>query len=185
MNPASILEQSDARLAPATRDDGALRAHVHGSWAAVATAWGDRADYVDARVRGRHRAPARGRGPPAGRARARARVRPRRCRAGRGGARGPGRRGGHLGRRRRDDVDRGGARAGPRARRTCRTRVLDLEEIAEPDASFDVVLCREGLMFAADPGPCGTRDPACPASGEDGRRSRSGDRASATRGSAS
>jgi SAM-dependent methyltransferase len=32
-----------------------------------------------------------------------------------------------------------------------RTRVLDLEHIEEPDASYDVVLCREGLMFAADP----------------------------------
>ena len=29
--------------------------------------------------------------------------------------------------------------------------MLDIEAIAEPDASFDVVLCREGLMFAADP----------------------------------
>ena len=32
------------------------------------------------------------------------------------------------------------------------TAVLDLEEIDRPDASFDVVLCREGLMFASDPG---------------------------------
>ena len=32
-----------------------------------------------------------------------------------------------------------------------RTRVLDLERIDEPDASYDVVLCREGLMFATDP----------------------------------
>lgn len=31
------------------------------------------------------------------------------------------------------------------------TRRLDLEQIAEPSASYDVVLCREGLMFAADP----------------------------------
>lgn len=31
------------------------------------------------------------------------------------------------------------------------TRVLDLEEIAEPDQSYDLVLCREGLMFALDP----------------------------------
>jgi SAM-dependent methyltransferase len=31
-----------------------------------------------------------------------------------------------------------------------RTRVLDLEAIDEPDACFDVVLCREGLMFAVD-----------------------------------
>jgi len=33
-----------------------------------------------------------------------------------------------------------------------RTRELDLERIDEPDASYDVVLCREGLMFALDPG---------------------------------
>jgi ubiquinone/menaquinone biosynthesis C-methylase UbiE len=31
------------------------------------------------------------------------------------------------------------------------TSVLDLEAIDEPDRSFDVVLCREGLMFATDP----------------------------------
>jgi ubiquinone/menaquinone biosynthesis C-methylase UbiE len=31
-----------------------------------------------------------------------------------------------------------------------RTRTLDIEDIDEPDASYDVVLCREGLMFAAD-----------------------------------
>ncbi len=31
------------------------------------------------------------------------------------------------------------------------TMVLDLEEIAEPDGAFDVVLCRDGLQFALDP----------------------------------
>jgi SAM-dependent methyltransferase len=31
------------------------------------------------------------------------------------------------------------------------TRVLDLEALDVPDASFDAVLCRQGLMFAADP----------------------------------
>jgi enediyne biosynthesis protein CalE5 len=31
------------------------------------------------------------------------------------------------------------------------TRVLDIEDIAEPPGSYDVVLCREGLMFAVDP----------------------------------
>lgn len=30
-------------------------------------------------------------------------------------------------------------------------RVLDLEHIDEPDGSYDIVLCREGLMFALDP----------------------------------
>jgi SAM-dependent methyltransferase len=32
-----------------------------------------------------------------------------------------------------------------------RTRVLDVEDIDEPDSSYDVVLCREGMMFALDP----------------------------------
>jgi ubiquinone/menaquinone biosynthesis C-methylase UbiE len=32
------------------------------------------------------------------------------------------------------------------------TRVLDLERIDEPDGSYDVVLCREGLMLVPDPG---------------------------------
>lgn len=31
------------------------------------------------------------------------------------------------------------------------TKVIDLESIGEPPGSFDVVLCREGLMFAVDP----------------------------------
>jgi SAM-dependent methyltransferase len=35
--------------------------------------------------------------------------------------------------------------------RNVRTRELDLEAIDEPDQSYDVVLCREGLMLAADP----------------------------------
>jgi SAM-dependent methyltransferase len=32
-----------------------------------------------------------------------------------------------------------------------RSAVRDIEAIEEPDGSFDVVLCREGLMFAVDP----------------------------------
>lgn len=32
-----------------------------------------------------------------------------------------------------------------------RAQVVDLEQIDLPDASFDIVLCREGLMFALDP----------------------------------
>src|SRR6478672_5428106 len=30
-------------------------------------------------------------------------------------------------------------------------RQLDLDHVDEPDAAYDVVLCREGLMFALDP----------------------------------
>jgi enediyne biosynthesis protein CalE5 len=35
--------------------------------------------------------------------------------------------------------------------RNASTRVLDLEHIDEPDDSYDVVLCREGLMLVPDP----------------------------------
>jgi SAM-dependent methyltransferase len=48
-------------------------------------------------------------------------------------------------------VDAAARRAAARDLRNVRTAVLDLEAIAEPDATYDVVLCREGLMFAVDP----------------------------------
>ncbi|MDX6567184.1 MAG: hypothetical protein QOE10_2846, partial [Gaiellales bacterium] len=44
------------------------------------------------------------------------------------------------------------ARAAALGLQNVRARVRDLELIDEPDGSFDVVLCREGLMFAVDPG---------------------------------
>jgi SAM-dependent methyltransferase len=43
------------------------------------------------------------------------------------------------------------ARAAARGLEHVVTRERDLEEIVEPDDAFDVVLCREGLMFASDP----------------------------------
>jgi SAM-dependent methyltransferase len=49
-------------------------------------------------------------------------------------------------------VDIARERAAARHLTNVRTEVLDLEEIAQPDRAFDVVLCREGLMFALDPG---------------------------------
>jgi SAM-dependent methyltransferase len=42
-------------------------------------------------------------------------------------------------------------RAAARGLANVRTRDLDLESIDEPDASFDAVLCREGLMLVPDP----------------------------------
>ncbi len=44
------------------------------------------------------------------------------------------------------------------------TRDLDLAKIDEPDAAYDVVFCREGLMFATDPEVRRCRDPAGAAS---------------------
>jgi ubiquinone/menaquinone biosynthesis C-methylase UbiE len=43
------------------------------------------------------------------------------------------------------------SRAGDLGLTNVRTRVLDLEDIEQPDEAYDVVLCREGLMFATDP----------------------------------
>ena len=43
------------------------------------------------------------------------------------------------------------ARAQARGLTNVRTAVLDLEQIDEPAESYDVVICREGFMFAADP----------------------------------
>jgi ubiquinone/menaquinone biosynthesis C-methylase UbiE len=43
------------------------------------------------------------------------------------------------------------ARAAERGLGNVDTLVLDIEEIDQPDAAYDVVLCREGLMFALDP----------------------------------
>jgi SAM-dependent methyltransferase len=42
-------------------------------------------------------------------------------------------------------------RAAARGLENVHSRVLDLERIDEPDCSFDVVLCREGLMLVPDP----------------------------------
>src|SRR5215210_3550 len=44
------------------------------------------------------------------------------------------------------------ARAGAAGATNVSTCVLDVERIEQPDAAYDVVLCREGLMFAPDPG---------------------------------
>ena len=43
------------------------------------------------------------------------------------------------------------ARAEARGLDNVTARQLDLDHVDEPDASYDVVLCREGLMFALDP----------------------------------
>jgi SAM-dependent methyltransferase len=43
------------------------------------------------------------------------------------------------------------ARSTAAGTRSIEVRVLDLEEIAEPDASYDVVLCQHGLQFTVEP----------------------------------
>jgi SAM-dependent methyltransferase len=48
-------------------------------------------------------------------------------------------------------VDIARHRATDRGLTNVTAKVLDLDDIDEPDASYDAVLCREGLMFAIDP----------------------------------
>ena len=150
MEAGSIVEQPDRR-APRSGTGTSCAPACTACGPPSPAAWGEHADYVDARGAGVTERDARRLAAAAGRARARARVRPgwRRARGGR--ARRARRRGRPLRRRRRDDRDRGSARRGAAGSATCSTRVLDLESIDEPDASYDVVLCREGLMFAPDP----------------------------------
>ena len=135
MEPSSIVDRQD------------VRARVHGMWAAVAPGWAEHAGAVDARTAGLAErlldlasiAPGD-------------RVLELAC--GPGGL-------GIAAARRVDGIEVvlsdvaapmvaiAASRADGLA--NVRARVLDLEEIDEPDRSFDVLLCREGLMFAADP----------------------------------
>jgi len=127
-----------------------VRERVHGMWSSVAPAWRDHADDVDARGAAvaermlRLAAPATG-----------DRVLELAC--------GPGgvgiaaaRRVGSGGRVTLSDVSEemlaiARARADAAGLANVRLRRIDFEAIDEPDAAFDVVLCREGLMFAVDP----------------------------------
>ena len=126
------------------------RQRVHGMWAAVATAWGEHADYVDQRV-----APVTSRliefvSPAAG-----DHVLELACGAGGLGLEAAARVGAQggvvLSDVAKQMTDIALERARERGLRNVSGRPLDLEAIDEPDASYDIVLCREGLMFALDP----------------------------------
>ena len=127
-----------------------IAGHLHGMWASVAGSWREHAEYVDARAALVTAQMLERTGPRPGE-----RVLELAC--GPGGA----------GLAAAELVAPGGdvvlsdvvpemtAIAAARARAleltNVRTRELDLEQIGEPDAAYDVVLCREGLMFALDP----------------------------------
>ena len=141
MEVDSVSQQPDGRE---------LRGHLHGMWASVAGGWAENADYVDERsTETTAELLARSRPQPG------ERILELAC--------GPG----GVGLAAAELVAPGGevvlsdvvpemtATAAQRADAlglgNVRIRVLDLESIDEPDASYDVVLCREGMMFAADP----------------------------------
>jgi enediyne biosynthesis protein CalE5 len=127
-----------------------FREQLHGMWAGVAESWGEHAEYVDARSASITRKMLELSAPRPGE-----RVLELACGAG------------GLGFAAAPLVAPGGevvlsdvvpemtsiaaARAETRGLSNVRTCVLDLEQIEQPDHSYDVVLCREGLMFAAEP----------------------------------
>jgi ubiquinone/menaquinone biosynthesis C-methylase UbiE len=137
--------------ASAPPDRTTRRAHLHTMWASVADAWEEHADFLEARAGDLTDAMLRATAPAPGE-----RVLELACGTGGTGLAAAGR------------VGPGGEvvlsdvvpamtaaaarRAAARGLTQVRVRELDLDELDEPDASFDVVVCREGLMFALDPG---------------------------------
>ena len=129
---------------------GELRARLHGMWAAVAGAWAEHAEYAEAR-----RAPVTDRMLDLTAPRPGEHVLELAC--------GPGGLGLAAAARVAPDgvvvqsdvvpamTEIAAARARDLGIGNVGTRVLDLEHIAEPDGSYDVVLCSEGLMFVPDP----------------------------------
>jgi SAM-dependent methyltransferase len=147
MGTNSIVEPADGRRDLAKQDS---RARLHGMWASVAGGWRTYAEYIDGRgwavtesmfeltsLRPGHRVLELACGP------------------------------GSVGLAAAERVGPGGEvvvsdvaaemtaialeRAQARGLANVSGRALDLESIEEPDGAYDVVLCREGLMFALDP----------------------------------
>ena len=127
-----------------------MRAQLHGMWAAVAPAWGEHAEYADARGVELARRMIELTDPRPGE-----RALELACGPGGLGLAAAGRLGADVDVVLSDVVAEMASIAAARARalglRNVSTRMLDVEQIDEPDASYDVVLCREGLMFATDP----------------------------------
>jgi SAM-dependent methyltransferase len=148
MEAGSIVEQSDGFMDRQAANE--LRERLHDMWSAVAGGWADHADYVDARGRSITEKMLELSWPQPGE-----RVLELAC--------GPGGVGLVVAER---VAPRGevvmsdvaaemtaiaAARADALGLGNVTTAVRDLEKIDEPDGSYDVVLCREGLMFVPDP----------------------------------
>jgi SAM-dependent methyltransferase len=128
----------------------ALRSQLHGMWASVAPAWGEYADYADTRGAAVTETLLRLSAPGPGE-----RVLELACGAGGVGiaaARLVGLTGEVVVSDVAAEMTRIAAeRAAALGLGNVRPLTLDLDDLAQPDQSWDVVLCREGLMFALDP----------------------------------
>lgn len=132
------------------RPNDAVREAVHGMWAGVAGQWGDHADGVDHRTRHQAEWLLAKAGVSPGQ-----RVLELAC-----GPGGPGLAAAEvvgsdgevvLSDQAQTMVAVAAARAAARGLTNVSTAVLDLEAVDQPDASYDAVLCRDGLMFALEP----------------------------------
>jgi SAM-dependent methyltransferase len=144
MQAPSIAASADAQEPGLAGRGGPDRTHFHAMWGSVAGGWAEHSDYVDARGADVTAAMLELAAPHPGE-----RVLELACGGGGVGL---------------AAADRGCdvvlsdvapemvAIAAKRAAGRASTLVLDLEEIAQPDDSYDVVLCREGLMLTPDPG---------------------------------
>jgi ubiquinone/menaquinone biosynthesis C-methylase UbiE len=131
-----------------------VRAHVHEMWAAVAPSWGEHAEYTDLRHAAVTALLLDLAQPQPGE-----RVLELACGAG-GLGMAAAERVGANGEVVLSDVaaemtEIASARAAARGLVNVRSRVLDLEDIDEPDGVYDIVLCRDGLQFAIDPARAG------------------------------
>jgi SAM-dependent methyltransferase len=150
MEARTTTERPDGRSVSEGGGGDDLRTHLHGMWAAVAPAWAEHAAYADTRGAEAAERMLELTMPGPGE-----RVLELAC--------GPG----GLGLAAAARVAPGGtvvlsdvaaemtaiaaARADALGLTNVSTCVLDLESIEQPDGAYDVVLCREGLMFATDP----------------------------------
>src|SRR5512132_757443 len=124
-----------------------LRAQLHGMWASVAPSWGEHADYADTRGAAVTAGMLELAAPRPGE-----RVLELACGAGGVGIAAAGLVG-PAGEVVLSDVAAemaaiAGARAAALGLGKVRTLTLDLDGLDQPDQAYDVVLCREGLMFA-------------------------------------
>jgi SAM-dependent methyltransferase len=149
MEASKTVGRPDERTGSAG-GSGEIRSHIHGMWASVAPAWRDYADDGDARGAAVGERMLELSAPQPGE-----RVLELACGAGGLGLAAAQRLGPDSEVVVSDVVVEMTAIAEARAKAlglaNVTTRVLDIEEIAEPDESYDVVVCREGLMFAVDP----------------------------------
>ena len=136
-----------------TRTDRTLdkrRAHIHAMWSAVAPAWAQHADYVDHTTAGITKALLELSVPQPGECVLEVACGPGGLGMAAAAMVGPT---GHvvLSDVAVEMVELAGRRVAEAGLTNVRARVRDIEAIDEADGAFDIVLCREGLMFALDP----------------------------------